>query len=79
MTSIRFADVEITVTDGHLSSTSVIVNGMDLSRFTNKVEFAVSGDEPLAIVKLTLLANVKIKGEFAIETEALEGKVFNIG
>jgi hypothetical protein len=78
MSNNNFADVKISIPDGTLRTTSVIVNGIDLSRFTNKVEFSISGDDPIAMVTLTLLANISIDGKLAIKTTALEGVVFRI-
>ena len=78
MSDNKFADVYIKVPDGHLTTTSVMVNGMDLSRFTNKIEFVLSADEPLSMVTLTLIANVSIEGKLAIKTKAFENIVFSI-
>ena len=78
MSDNKFADVCIKVPDGHLNTTSVMVNGMDLSRFTNKIDFTISGDDPIGIVTLTLIANVSIEGKLAIKTKALENIVFSI-
>ena len=58
----NLADVEI-ISPGTFKGTSVIVNGLDLSRFCTGIEFNISGENDIAIVKISLISNLRINGK----------------
>lgn len=69
MAKQKYADVEI-VTPGTFTGSSIIVNGLDLSRFCTGMKIDLDANENnLAIIHLSMIANIRITGEALIETE----------
>jgi len=66
MTKQKFADVEI-VTPGIFSGTTIIVNGLDLSRFCTGIEVNLSGENEGSIVKISLISNLRISGKALLD------------
>jgi hypothetical protein len=59
---INFADVKITLPDGHFRTMTVTLDGVDISHQVNAISFEATADEPLVLVNLRLLAKVQLVG-----------------
>ena len=69
---INFADVKISLPDGHFRTAKIMLDGVDISHQVNAISFEATADDPLVLVNLRLLAKVQLVGITDTEVEWYE-------